>query len=102
MAKDRLQLHQILMDILGTKNVYFQPPSTVVMSYPCIVYHRDFQDEVRANNGIYQYTKRYLVTIIDKNPDSKIPDKMMNLQYCSFENHFVKDNLNHDVYSLYY
>lgn len=102
MANDRIDLHYILVDILGSSNVYFQPPSTVQMKYPCIVYKRDAQNEVRANNDLYQMKKRYLVTVIDKNADSSIPDKMMQLQYCTFNNHFVADNLNHDVYSLYY
>lgn len=99
---DRVHLHNTLVEILGAQQVYFQPPSTVTMSYPCIVYKVDAQDEARANNKLYQLQKRYSVTVIDKNPDSTIPDKMMNLLYCSFDTHFVKDNLNHYVYSLYY
>lgn len=102
MAKDRVDLHWELSTLLGSNNVYFQPTTLVKMSYPCIVYKLDAQNEVRANNGLYQMKKRYLVTVIDKDPDSKIPDKMMKFQYCSFDNFFVADNLNHYNYSLYY
>lgn len=105
----RLELHQKLVELLGTQNepldkqrVYFQPPSAARMSYPCIVYKRDAQSEARADNLLYHAMKRYLVTIIDTDPDSKIPDKMMDFRYCTFVTHFAADNLNHDVYSLYY
>lgn len=105
----RIDLHWILIDILGTRNepldkqrVYFQPPSTIKLLYPCIIYKRDDKDEIFANNFLYQAKKRYLITVIDKNPDSEIPDKVAELQYCSFNTNYVADNLNHDVYSIYY
>lgn len=107
MAGSRLDLHELFIDILGTRGlpqsrVYFQPPPTMKIEYPCIIYKRDAQDEVFANNRLYQSKKRYLVIVVDKNPDSEIPDKLMRLPYCSFENHYVADNLNHDVYSIYF
>lgn len=109
MAKGRIDLHTELVYLLGTQNeqsdkqrVYFQQPSTIKISYPCIIYKLDAQDEVRANNNLYRMMKRYLITVIDKNPDSTIPDRMMNFKYCSFVNYFTIDNLNHYNYSLYY
>ena len=39
----RLELQNLLANLLGTNNVYFQPPPTVQMEYPAIVYHRDYE-----------------------------------------------------------
>ena len=102
MAKDRLSLHDKLKTVLGSSNVYFQPPSTLTMKYPCIIYKIDDMEGVHANDRRYLGAKRYLVTIVDRNPDTLIPDKLLELPYCAFENHFVVDNLNHYICSLYY
>ena len=98
----RIQLHQILVDLLGSTNVYFQPPSTVQMKFPCIIYSRDARDEKFADNILYLGKDRYLISVVDKNPDSDIPDKVGALPLTSFSQHYVVDNLNHDVYSTYY
>lgn len=98
----RLQLQTLLESILGTRNVYFQPPSQHQMVYPCIVYERDNVETEFAGNLPYTRRKRYSVTIIDRNPDSEIPDRVAVLPLCIFSRRFVVDNLNHDVYNLYF
>ena len=98
----RIQLHQILVDLLGSTNVYFQPPSTVQMKFPCIIYSRDARNEKFADNILYLGKDRYSISVVDKNPDSDIPDKVGALPLTSFSQHYVVDNLNHDVYSTYY
>lgn len=104
MAKSRLDLHEILVDILGSRNVYFQPPESVKLQYPCIVYERSNYFVNSADNIDYRVLKEYTITVIDKNPDSEIPDKVARLPYCNYRpgGHFVVDNLNHDVFTLYY
>lgn len=96
----RLDLQNLLLAI--TPNVYFQPPPTVQMQYPCIVYKRDFESTDFADNAPYNRMKRYQVTVIDQNPDSLIPDQIAALPMCSFDRFFTADNLNHDVYNLYF
>lgn len=98
----RVQLQSLLETLLGSRNVYFQPPSNINMMYPCIVYKRDNVDVKFADNGTYSRIKRYLVTVIDKNPDSVLPDKVAELRHSTFSRHFTADNLNHDVYTLYF
>ncbi len=98
----RLQLHRILLEILGSENVYFQPPESTRMKYPCIVYQRNAADTKFADDKPYLKMKRYTVTVIDKDPDSKIPDKIAALPLCTFNRHYTVDNLNHDIYNLYY
>ena len=34
----RNDLQKLLVEVLGSKNVYFQPPESVKMKYPAIVY----------------------------------------------------------------
>lgn len=96
----RLDL-QTLLETL-TDNVYFQPPENVRMVFPCIVYARDTSAVDRADNTAYQFTWGYRVTVIDRDPDSEITDKVKDLPLCAFNTHFVADNLNHDVFTLYF
>lgn len=98
----RSQLHQVLKDLIDTDFVYFQPPANVAMQYPCIVYRRDYADTKFAGNVPYHYTKRYMVTVIDVDPDSEIPDKVAALPMCTFNRAYTADNLNHDVFNLYF
>lgn len=98
----RLKLQSLLEEVLGTRNVYFQPPPTLVMTYPCIVYERDAGDTRFAGNNPYSHMKRYQVTYIDKSPDSPVLEKLAYLPMSLFSRHFTADNLNHDVYSIYF
>ena len=96
----RLQLHNILEAI--TPRVYFQPPANVQMEYPCIVYNRDFLDTKFADNEPFSLTKRYMVTVIDRDPDSDIPDKVSALPMSTFNRFYTADGLNHDVYQVFF
>jgi len=98
----RLELQTLLEDILGTRNVYFQPPANVQMQYPCIVYKRDTARTMFAGNTPYRYTKRYQVIHISQDPDSVIPDQIAALPMCIFDRHYATNNLNHDVFSLFF
>lgn len=96
----RLQLHNILLGIVD--NVYFQPPTTKKLEFPCIVYRRSDVDTKYADDNQYISRKLYQVTIIDANPDSLLPSLVAKLPSCSFDRFFTKDNLNHDNYNLYF
>jgi hypothetical protein len=98
----RLQLQHLFETLLGSRNVYFQPPANVQMQYPCIVYELDTVESLFADNKPYRHTKRYQVTVIDSDPDSGLPDKIAELPLCSFQRHYTADNLNHDVFNLFF
>lgn len=98
----RLELQTLLENILGSRNVYFQPPESTKISYPAIIYNRSRIDQDYADNDSYQIRKAYDLLVIDKNPDSIIPDNIIKLPYCSFNRHYVSDNLNHDAFTIYY
>lgn len=98
----RQDLQQILVELLGTSNVYFQPPANIRMQYPAIVYERDAGETRFAGNKPYSYVSRYQVTVIDLNPDSEIPEKVAQLPMTTHDREFVADGLNHDVFTLYF
>jgi hypothetical protein len=99
---NRLTLQTKLEVLLGSRNVYYQPPSTVNMNYPAIVYSKAQPNRRFANDKTYINKSCYELTVIDKKPDNPIIDKLMELPYCSFNRHYVSDNLNHDVLTIYY
>lgn len=97
----RLNLQKKLEDILGSKEVYFQPPASIMMSYPAIVYKRSNIESDYADNSPYFTKTAYDVTVIDYNPDSVYVEKIARLPLCRHTQHFVSDNLNHDIFTIY-
>lgn len=98
----RLDLQSLLEGLLGSGNVYFQPPPTVVMSYPAIVYNRDFRKVNFADNAVYTNTLRYQVMLIAADPDSPLFGKLGDLPLSTYVRHFTADHLNHDVFDVYF
>lgn len=100
---DRKTLHELLSKVLGSNNVYFQPPEKYMMKYPCIVYELDRIQTKKASNRLYKTNRKYTATIIDKNPDSVLPDAMLEfLPLCSHSRTFKSENLYHYVFTIYY
>lgn len=98
----RLKLQDELEELLGSRNVYYQPPESVKMQYPAIVYSRSNIDNDFADNSVYRQSHFYEVIVIDKNPDSEFVKAVSKLPTCRYDRHYVSDNLNHDVFTLYY
>lgn len=97
----RLVLHSVLLEFAD--NIYFQPPSNIQLVYPCIIYHKKEKDRKHGNNSTYIGKDKYRLTVIDRDPDSLIPDLLEDsLQYCKVVDHFTQDNLNHTILDLYY
>lgn len=96
----RLKLHEKLLEICP--NVYFQPPENVKLKYPCILYRRSNGSTLFANNNPYKFTKNYIITVIDKDPDSDLVNKVAMLQSATFDRHYTYENLNHDVFNIFY
>ena len=98
----RLKLHEVLCEVLGSKSVYYNPPESVKMNYPAIVYSRKTIDNLYADSSVYGQSCAYEITVIDGDPDSEIVGKVSRLPTCRFDRHFVSDNLNHDTFTLYF
>ena len=98
----RLEFHQILKNILGSNNVYFQPPSTIQLKYPCIIYQRSDIHLRSANNTLYISKVRYNLTLIGNSPENDLVSKILELPYCSYDRFYTADGLNHDSFVIYY
>jgi hypothetical protein len=96
----RLELQALLLTCAA--NVYFQPPESLKLTYPCIIYKRDSAKTIFADNEPYKHTKRYLITVIDPDPDSDIPDKVAALPKCVYDRFFPADKLNHDTFKIFF
>lgn len=101
MAK-RADLQTIFENILRSRNVYFQPPTSLRMNYPAIVYSRSSINNTIANNQVYKQDIAYDVTVIYSDPDSELPFEISKLPNCRFDRSFVSDNLYHDTFTLYF
>lgn len=98
----RLELHEIFCEILGTRNVYFQPPENKKLEIPCIVYSLSSLKISKANNETYLTDSKYTVNYISRDCDNDIRTLFLKLPYTSFNRRYVKDNLYYDVYDIYY
>lgn len=98
----RLLLQQLLEEIQGSDQVYFQPGRNVTMEYPCIVYNVDDLLTLHANNNVYKQDVGYQVVVIDRDPDNQTWRKVGMLPKCSFQRSEVVENLNHYYFNLYF
>lgn len=98
----RSDLQALLVSLLGSNNVYFQPPSNLTMLYPCIRYEIDDINVDHANNKPYSMEKRYLVTYITRDADSDISEKIASLPKCAFNRAYRADSLYHHVFNIFF
>lgn len=98
----RLKLHYKLCEILGSNNVYFQPPTSILLKYPCIIYNKKSYDNVYADDMIYCLNTVYSLTIITSNPNDDFGKQVLiQLPRTAFDRGFIIDNLYHEVYTTY-
>lgn len=98
----RLELQSKLEELLDSRNVYYQPPESLKMEYPAIRYSRNIIDGRHADNMKYTVLNAYQIIVIDRRPDNNVIQEILELPYSSHEDHYVSDNLHHDVINLYY
>ena len=103
MLNKRQKLQKELEELLGSKNVYFQPTISTKLKYPCVIYQQSRPYTYRADNKLYLYTDCYDLTVISKDPLFDLPERILrHFQMCSQDRFFVSDNLNHWALTLYY
>ena len=98
----RIELQTKLEEILGSRNVYFQPPASLRMNYPAIVYKLSGFKYKNANNSKYDVVRSYTVTLIDSDHESRFLNDILRIPYCSFDRQFISDNLYHFTFTLYF
>lgn len=98
----RLELQAKLESMLGTSNVYYQPPENLKMNYPAIRFQK--ADDITYHGDNIKYLNRncYDITVIDELPDNEVINKILALPYSSFDRNYKANNLNHDVIKLYF
>ena len=96
------KLQEKLEELLGSRNVYYQPPSSLQMKYPAIRYSKSVISSRHANNTKYTNHTQYQIMVIDKLPDNPVIQKILELPLSSFASGYVADGLNHDVINLYF
>lgn len=96
----RLELQSMLETILGSRNVYFQPPENIKMNFPAIVYSRENIRNTFADNSVYAQANSYSLIVIDSDPDSETVSRISVLPMCRFSRSYKSDNLNHSVFTL--
>ena len=99
---NRLELQSKLEELLGSGNVYYNPPESKKMEYDAIRYSKKNITSRFANNAAYSFSKSYEVIVISRKPDPEVIDKLLSLPYCSFDRYYRADNLHHNVFTLYY
>jgi len=100
--KSRLELHEALVDILGSRNVYFQPPEKTEMKYPAIIYSKSDIKNGFANGKVYLQNHMFRVIVVDRDPDSEIVTKMSKFDTAKFDRSYIVDRLNHTVFTIFY
>lgn len=98
----RLDLQNKLEELLGNRNVYYQPPESQKMKYPAIRYDKSTISSKHADNMKYSNFTRYEIIVIDDYPDNIVIQKLLELPHSSFDRHYVSNNLHHDVINLYF
>ena len=99
---NRLDLQSLLEELLGSRNVYYMPPESVKMQYDAIRYSKQNIVKTYASDTAYSMRDCYEIIVIAKLPDHPVIKKLLALPYCSHNRHYVADNLNHDVLTIYY
>lgn len=99
---DRLELHSVFQELLGSSNVYYQPPESIKMQYDAIRYSKKAIDSKYANDRKYSMTDCYELIVISRLPDNPVIKKLLSLPYCSYDRHYVADNLHHDILTIYW
>ena len=108
MARPRSELQVLLEGIMSRyaddekQRVWFQPPSSVYLAYPCIIYNLSGKDTLHADNNKYRAFNKYSVTVINHDPESSLLADIEELPYCSYDRCFSVDGLYHTTYTLYY
>ena len=98
----RLALHEKLVEILGSENVYYQPLPSIKLSYPCIIYERNPGDPMYADNQKYIKANRFQVTLIARHPEDPTRTKLEDLLFSRHMTRQGTDNLYHDIFDVSY
>lgn len=90
-----------LAEIIGSEEVYYNPPSNIKMKYPACIVKLQSADSRYADSDPYLTAFRYQITLIQRVPDSAFIREITRIKRCKFIRSYNSDNLRHDVYEWY-
>jgi hypothetical protein len=103
MEVNRLELRDVLSSIMEDSgeepHLYFQPPETIKLEYPCMVYHLKTLTSRKANDKPYHKIIGFDITYITRSPASSVPSRMLSEQYMNFDRYYTSENLHHYAYT---
>lgn len=96
----RTELQRTLEGIPGVRGVYYQPPESVKLKYPAIIYSRSSIGNDHADNAVYRQDISYELVVVEHDPDGAVTEAVSRLPMCRHNRHYVSDGLNHDVFTI--
>lgn len=99
------RLRDELYSIGMTEKVYYNPSTSIRMSYPCFRFNENNTYSIRADNKNYLNTRRWTIIYITSNEEEVevVINKMLGyFSMCNNETVYKSDNLVHIVFNLYY
>lgn len=100
--RSRIDLQSKLEELLGSRNVYYNPPANHQMKYNAIRYSLASPNVKHANDAKYSKFNCYELIVISWESDPEINEKLLELPYCSMGTPYKADNLNHYPFTLYW
>lgn len=99
-TKNREELHQLLLSFCP--NVYYQPPESVKLKFPCIVYSMEALSPQYADNLPYLLHQPFSMRYITRDADDELVFQLAQLPKCKHGKPYAKENLYHHPYTIYY
>lgn len=96
----RLLFDAMLKETTGLTHVYYDPPESLFMEYPAIVYSKTNMPARYANNKKYHKSLAFEVKVIAEDPDTYYVDLVHDMRCSRFDRHFIADDLHHDVFTI--
>ena len=95
----REKLSELMEECGEEPRLYFQPPESVHLEYPCIIYHLKRLDKRNANNHPYFKTISFDITYITRDPTSTVPMRFEDEPLFMFDRYYTAENLHHYSYT---
>lgn len=100
MRERRILLHEKLVNICP--NVYFQPPSSIKIKYPAIIYSYTDTESIHADNRNYLNFPNVTLTLIENYPEPDLVFKVLdNISGTKHTQSYVLNGLNYSIVELY-
>lgn len=97
------KLRELQNEVWGYQHTYFEPPEDVTIKYNAVIYERTGFHVRRADDKGYLVRDAYQVMIISYDPEDILPRKLVEtFSHCSPGKFFVRDNLWHFPFTIYF